>query len=77
MTKQILKVVWPVAVVVALAVSSLPAQAADIRCTVPFTFTVKGKTLPPGTYQIADANSALRSAYTVASTAGSPRVTRA
>ncbi len=59
MTKQLLKLMWPVAVVVALAVSSVPAQAADIRCTIPFNFTVKGKTLPPGTYEISDTNGAL------------------
>jgi len=31
-----------------------PARADQIRCQVPFSFTVRGKTLPPGTYTFSD-----------------------
>jgi hypothetical protein len=35
----------------ALAAASIPAEAAhQIRCQVPFSFTVRGRTLPPGLY---------------------------
>jgi hypothetical protein len=38
------------AVMAALALVSAPAEAADIRCQIPFTFEVHGTTLPPGDY---------------------------
>jgi hypothetical protein len=58
MTKLLLKIL-PVVALVGLVVSSVPAQAADITATVPFAFTVKGKTLPTGRYEIGDTNGAL------------------
>lgn len=45
--------------IAALAVVSVPAEAADIRTKVPFSFVVNGKTLPPGTYGLADVNGLL------------------
>ena len=35
------------------------ARADAIRCQVPFSFTVHGKTLPPGTYTFSDESQAL------------------
>jgi hypothetical protein len=29
-----------------------PARASDVDCTVPFSFVVSSKTLPPGTYHV-------------------------
>ena len=52
MTKQLLKGFWAASLVVALAVLSVPAQAAEIRAKIPFSFTVNGKTLPAGTYSV-------------------------
>lgn len=52
MKKQILRGVWAASLVGALAVLSVPAEAAEISAKIPFTFTVNGKTLPPGTYQV-------------------------
>src|SRR5262245_35403120 len=34
----------------AVAAASIPAEAAQVRCQIPFSFTVRGKTLPPGMY---------------------------
>ena len=39
-----------VALLAVLAATSAPAEAADIRCKIPFSFEVHGETLPPGTY---------------------------
>jgi len=52
MTKQLLKGFWAVGLVAVLAVLSVSADAADIRCNVPFSFVVNGKTLPAGTYRV-------------------------
>ena len=38
--------------VAVLAGFATTAQAADVRAEVPFSFTVSGKTLPPGTYTL-------------------------
>ena len=60
MRTQILK---GAALAVALGVLTLsapaPVAAADIRANVPFSFTVKGKVLPAGTYNVSNNNSAL------------------
>lgn len=52
MTKQLLKAFWAAGLVAVLGVLSVSAEAAEIRCNVPFSFTVNGKTLPPGTYHV-------------------------
>jgi len=52
MTKQLLKGFWAASLVAVLAVLSVPAQAAQIRCQIPFSFTVNGKTLSAGTYSV-------------------------
>jgi hypothetical protein len=52
MTKQLLKGLWAASLVTVLAVLSVPAEAAEIRCRVPFSFTINGKTLPAGTYSV-------------------------
>src|SRR5437870_2447205 len=51
MTKQLLKGFWAASLVAVLAVLCVSAEAAEIRCNVPFSFTVNGKTLPAGTYR--------------------------
>lgn len=53
MTKQLSRILWPALTVAALAMS-VPAQAADIRCRVPFDFTVKGRALAAGTYELSE-----------------------
>ena len=45
--------------VAALVVIPAPARADVIRCQIPFSFTVRGKTLPPGTYTFSDESQAL------------------
>jgi hypothetical protein len=45
--------------VAALVLVPAPARADVIRCQVPFSFTVHGKTLPPGTYTFSDESQAL------------------
>lgn len=40
--------------VATLVLVPAPARADEIRCHVPFSFTVRGKTLPPGTYTFSD-----------------------
>jgi hypothetical protein len=52
MRTQILKGLWAASLIGALTALSVPAQAADIRCKVPFSFTVHKATLPPGEYLI-------------------------
>jgi hypothetical protein len=52
MTKQLLKGLWAASLVTVLAVLSVPAEAAEIRCRIPFSFTINGKTLPAGTYRV-------------------------
>lgn len=52
MKNQILRGVWAASLVGALAVLSVPAEAAEITAKIPFSFTVNGKTLAPGTYHV-------------------------
>lgn len=52
MKKQILRGVCAASLVGALAVLSVPAEAAEISAKIPFSFDVNGKTLPPGTYRV-------------------------
>jgi hypothetical protein len=52
MTKQLLKGLSAAGVAAMFMVASAPADAADIRCRVPFSFEVNGNTLPPGTYHL-------------------------
>src|ERR1700740_2977266 len=59
MRKSILKSVWAASLVAVLAVISMPVGAAEIRFKVPFSFTVNGAVLPPGTYTVSNAQSAL------------------
>ncbi len=60
MRTQILKGAG-LAVVLGMLTLSAPAPvaAADIRANVPFSFTVKGKVLPAGTYNVSNNNTAL------------------
>ena len=46
----------PVAV---LALIPAPARADAIECQIPFSFVVRGKTLPPGRYTFSDESQAL------------------
>ena len=46
----------PVAV---LALIPVPARADAIQCQIPFSFVVRGKTLPPGRYTFSDESQAL------------------
>jgi hypothetical protein len=52
MTKYIFKSLGAASVLALLTVAATPSQAADISADVPFSFTVNGATLPPGTYSI-------------------------
>jgi hypothetical protein len=42
--------VFKVVSIAALAVLAAPAEAGDIKARIPFSFSVNGKTLSPGTY---------------------------
>lgn len=59
MTKRLFKLMTPAALAAVLALLSVTADAADIRCRIPFEFTVNGKTLAAGTYTVSDANHVL------------------
>ncbi|HWW95193.1 MAG TPA: hypothetical protein VN375_17630 [Vicinamibacteria bacterium] len=59
MRKRLLKGLWAASLVAVLAVISMPVGAAEIHFKVPFSFTVNGAVLPPGTYTISNAQSAL------------------
>ena len=50
--KMTVKVAGLGMLVAVLAGFSAPAQAANVRAEVPFSFTVNGKVLPPGTYSL-------------------------
>ena len=52
MTKQFLKVLGASFVAVVFAALSVPVEAAEVVCKVPFSFAVNGKTLPEGTYHV-------------------------
>ena len=54
MTKRFLKLLGPALAVATMAVSSVPAEAGDIRFRAPFDFTVRGKVLPAGTYDVSE-----------------------
>jgi hypothetical protein len=49
MSRQLLRISLA-ASLTALAAASIPAEAAEVRCQIPFSFTVRGRTLPPGMY---------------------------
>ena len=59
MTKQLSRLLWPALAVATMAMSSVSAEAGDIRCRVPFDFTVKGKALAAGNYQISEVRGVL------------------
>jgi hypothetical protein len=60
MRTQILKGASLAVVLGVLTLSApAPVAAADIRASVPFSFNVKGKVLPAGTYNVSNNNSAL------------------
>ena len=52
MTKQLLKGLWAVSLVAVFAALSVPVEAAEVACKIPFSFTVNGKTLPEGSYRV-------------------------
>lgn len=59
MTKQVCRYFFSLSLSVMLAVASAGANAKiNLRATIPFDFSVRGKTLPAGTYTIATTNSA-------------------
>ena len=59
MTKQLSRLLWPALAVATIAMSSVSAEAGDIRCRVPFDFTVKGRTLAAGNYEISEVRGVL------------------
>ena len=50
MTKRLLTFLSAVAVVAMLTPLSIPVQASEMNCRIPFSFVVNDKTLPPGLY---------------------------
>ena len=52
MTKQLLKGLWAVSLVAVFAALSVPVEAAEVACKIPFSFTVNGKSLPEGSYHV-------------------------
>ena len=52
MTKRPLKAFCAAGLITVFAAVASPAHAADVECTVPFSFSVNGKTMPPGTYAV-------------------------
>jgi hypothetical protein len=59
MRQQILSRLAATMTTAALALIPAAARADAIRCQIPFSFTVHGKTLPPGTYTFSDESQAL------------------
>jgi hypothetical protein len=59
MTKQLLKGLWAVSLVAVFAALSVPVEAAEVSCKIPFSFTVNGKTLPEGSYRVSTTAGAL------------------
>ena len=59
-----------------------PARAADVESTIPFSFTVSGKTLPPGAYRVSLTRNVLvvrgfgGAAFALATSTGSQGVTQ-
>lgn len=58
MTKM-LKGLYAMGVMAVLAVSATSTDAADLKCRVPFAFTINGKTLPAGAYDVSISQSVL------------------
>ena len=58
MKTKLFPILTAASLLVALAVA-VPAQAAEIKCRIPFGFTVNGKALPAGTYTLSTQHSAL------------------
>lgn len=56
MKKQVLRVVVTLSVIVTLAVAGFAALHNKVKASVPFAFTVNGKTLPAGQYTVAPSN---------------------
>ena len=52
MTKRLPTIFRAAGLIAVLAAVAVPAQAGDIKATVPFSFSVHGRTLPPGTYSV-------------------------
>jgi hypothetical protein len=52
MGRKTSKGLWVGAAIATLAFMTASGHTADISCKVPFTFSVSGKTLPPGAYAI-------------------------
>ena len=59
MTKQLLKGFWAVSLVAVIAALSVPVEAAEVACKIPFNFTVNGKSLPEGSYHVSTGGSTL------------------
>jgi hypothetical protein len=52
MKKQVLGAVGAALCAAVLVVLSVPVDAADVRCDIPFSFQVDEATLPPGAYHV-------------------------
>jgi hypothetical protein len=59
MRRQIASGLAAAATAATLALVPAPARADAIRCEIPFSFTVRGATLPPGTYTFSDESQVL------------------
>ena len=59
MTKQLLKGFWAVSLVAVMAALSVPVEAAEVACKVPFRFMVNGTTLPEGSYNVSTSGGTL------------------
>jgi hypothetical protein len=57
---KVLATMLPAVGAMALLALSGPAQAADLRFRIPFGFTVSGKALPAGTYQVSALDNVLK-----------------
>lgn len=59
MTKRFLSLFPVAAMLGVLAATPAPTDAAELRADIPFSFSVNGKTLPPGTYSLSEKNAVL------------------
>jgi hypothetical protein len=59
MRSRILSALGAAIPVAVLALIPVPARANAIECQIPFSFVVRGKTLPPGRYRFSDESQAL------------------
>jgi hypothetical protein len=59
MRSRILSALGAAIPVAVLALIPVPARADAIECQIPFSFVVRGKTLPPGRYRFSDESQAL------------------